>query len=158
LASASGGRDHTTSPSAPVSLVARHRYVHRIPRSTFVTTRPPLFIEHGTEGDNHLFLKNASRIICAEGWTAESALHHVANVGFFAYGILPRLIAETSVAPSKINQLKVCRPNHDVRKRHAAATRAVRAPLTLRQKATLGRKSVTYSMYLPHVRNLRLKI
>ena len=31
LASASGGQDHTISPSAPASLVKRSRHVHRIP-------------------------------------------------------------------------------------------------------------------------------
>jgi hypothetical protein len=39
---ASGYQDHTTSPSAPTTVVHRRRRVHRIPRSTSVTTRTPL--------------------------------------------------------------------------------------------------------------------
>src|SRR5690349_2065287 len=35
--SAPGHQDHTTWPSAAVPLVSRHRRVHRIPHSTFVT-------------------------------------------------------------------------------------------------------------------------
>jgi hypothetical protein len=37
LMPASRHQDHTTSPYAPVRLVSTHRYVHRIPRPTFVT-------------------------------------------------------------------------------------------------------------------------
>jgi hypothetical protein len=35
LTSASGGQDHTLSPSASVLLVRQPKRVHRIPRSTF---------------------------------------------------------------------------------------------------------------------------
>ena len=42
LTSASGGQDHTPSPSAPALLVSHHHRVHRIPASTSVTTRTPL--------------------------------------------------------------------------------------------------------------------
>jgi hypothetical protein len=42
LMPASGHQDHTTSPSAPAALVCRNQSVHRIPHSTFVTTRTPL--------------------------------------------------------------------------------------------------------------------
>src|ERR1700751_6120147 len=45
LIPASGDRDRTTSPSASVPLVSRHKGVHRIPRPTFVTTRTPLLRE-----------------------------------------------------------------------------------------------------------------
>src|SRR6266849_10058369 len=37
LASASGGRDHTTSPSASATFVSRAIRVHRIPASRIVT-------------------------------------------------------------------------------------------------------------------------
>jgi hypothetical protein len=37
LTPASGRQDHTTSPSASMRIVFAHPYVHRIPRSTFVT-------------------------------------------------------------------------------------------------------------------------
>ena len=47
LASASGGQDHTTSPSVSASLVWRYRHVHRSPHSTSVTTRPSLFDRGG---------------------------------------------------------------------------------------------------------------
>ena len=44
LAPAKGRQDHTTSPSVLASFVQRRRHVHRIPRSTSVTTRnaPPI--------------------------------------------------------------------------------------------------------------------
>ena len=44
LISASGDQDHTTWPSAFVLLVWQPNRVHRIPRSTFVTTRTPLLM------------------------------------------------------------------------------------------------------------------
>jgi hypothetical protein len=48
LASASGGQDHATSPSAFAALVRRSIRVHRIPASRVVTTaRTSLFIEAG---------------------------------------------------------------------------------------------------------------
>jgi hypothetical protein len=47
LTPASGCQDHTASPSVSASLVARHQHVHRIPRSTFVTTRTPLLMSAG---------------------------------------------------------------------------------------------------------------
>ena len=45
LISASGYQDHTTSPSAALSFVFRHRCVHRLPRQRFVTIakRPSLW-------------------------------------------------------------------------------------------------------------------
>src|SRR5262249_8924298 len=49
LASASGGQDHTTLPSASVSFVSRHWPRPSHPASTFVTTRTPLFDEAGHE-------------------------------------------------------------------------------------------------------------
>src|SRR5450755_2463076 len=48
LASASGGQDHTTSPSAHATYVLRVIRVHRIPISRVVTiARTSLFIEAG---------------------------------------------------------------------------------------------------------------
>jgi hypothetical protein len=44
LTSASGCQDHTTLPSALVSLALRHQRVHRIPHPTSVAiARTPLF-------------------------------------------------------------------------------------------------------------------
>ena len=52
LISASGDQDHTTWPSAPASPVLRHKCGHRIPRSTFVTTRTPLFMSAGRRDED----------------------------------------------------------------------------------------------------------
>jgi hypothetical protein len=65
LASASGGQDHTTSPSVSTSLVLRHRYVHRIPRSTFVTTRPSLQMSTGWRETIIFFRKTEARTLDA---------------------------------------------------------------------------------------------
>ncbi len=43
------------------------RHVHRIPRSTFVTTAKRPSDEHGTAGVNHRLLKNGRRIFLQEG-------------------------------------------------------------------------------------------
>jgi hypothetical protein len=52
LASASGCRDHTTSPSARSTVRLRCRRVHRIPRPTFVTTaKRPSY--QARDGGNH---------------------------------------------------------------------------------------------------------
>jgi hypothetical protein len=55
LTPASGCQDHTASPSVSASLVARHQHVHRIPRSTFVTTRTPLLMSAGRRERNTYF-------------------------------------------------------------------------------------------------------
>src|SRR5689334_10602246 len=47
LIPASGNQDHTTWPSALALLVSQRKRVHRIPRSTFVTTRTPLLMSAG---------------------------------------------------------------------------------------------------------------
>jgi hypothetical protein len=49
LTPASGRQNHTTSPSASASLVWRRCCGHRIPRSTFVTTRTPLLMSAGRQ-------------------------------------------------------------------------------------------------------------
>ena len=53
LMPASRHQDHTTSPSAFAPLVRRRQGVHRIPRSTIVTTRPPLLMSAGRAKRNH---------------------------------------------------------------------------------------------------------
>jgi hypothetical protein len=53
--------------SGPASLVQRHRRVHRIPRSTSVTTAKRPSDEHGTAGMNHIFLKNGRKMFFRGG-------------------------------------------------------------------------------------------
>jgi hypothetical protein len=47
LASASGGQDHTTSPSASATFVLRAIRVHRIPRLTYRDDRPYVPLHRG---------------------------------------------------------------------------------------------------------------
>jgi hypothetical protein len=120
LASASGGQDHTTSPSVSTSLVLRHRYVHRIPRSTFVTTRPPLQMSTGRR-DTIIFSRKTEVKYFSRGrLTLEAGLHRLANIGFFAHGILASETGEVSAEAAKIAQPTACRANHEGRECEAA--------------------------------------
>jgi hypothetical protein len=77
LTPASGRQDHTTSPSASLSLVLRHYRVHRIPYPTFVTTRTPL-----SRGQDRtalfLFLPNReAEYFCKGDWTTQISLNRL---------------------------------------------------------------------------------
>jgi len=62
LTSASGGQDHTPSPSAPTMLVSHHPRGHRIPASRFVTiAHTPLCIEAGRRHHASDFVKCQAR-------------------------------------------------------------------------------------------------
>jgi len=53
--------------------------VHRIPRSTFVTTRPPLLMSTG-RGKTIIYLrKTEEEYFSPEDWTGESALNFLAK-------------------------------------------------------------------------------
>src|SRR5579859_60646 len=62
LTPASGGQDHTISPSASAPLASRHQRVHRIPLPTFVTMAKRPSDGDGMREDKHIFLKNGSEI------------------------------------------------------------------------------------------------
>jgi hypothetical protein len=63
-----------------------HR-VHRIPRSTFVTTRPPLFMSTGRRQTITYFRKTEAKYFSREGLTGESISHRVAHIGVSAHRI-----------------------------------------------------------------------
>jgi hypothetical protein len=68
LASASGGQDHTTSPSAQVRLVLHHPSRPSHPASTSVTVATPLCYEAGRAAVDTDFRKLARVIFREVGW------------------------------------------------------------------------------------------
>ena len=87
LASASGGQDHTTSPSVSASLVRRDRYVHRSPASRVVTIAIRPLHRGGMERDNHEILKNGIEIFFAQGLDGGISIESPCEFRFFAHGI-----------------------------------------------------------------------
>src|SRR5438552_13407359 len=71
LTPASGRQDHTTSPSASVSLVWRHHRVHRILCPTFVTIAKRPSGGHGT--------RRTERLICGKAQARH--LRHIGTTG-----------------------------------------------------------------------------
>jgi hypothetical protein len=70
LIPASRNQDHTASPSEEHAFVRRTRRVHRIPRSTFVTTRNAPPDERGTANALLLFPPNEkAKYFLQENWT-----------------------------------------------------------------------------------------
>jgi hypothetical protein len=67
LTSASGGQDHTISPSACTSHVRRSESVHRIPHNVRDDRDTPLCRERGIARIDHTFLKNGSKIFGLSG-------------------------------------------------------------------------------------------
>jgi hypothetical protein len=64
-------------PSAQTPPVTRRLRIHRVPRSTFVTTRTPLAIEAGRLHHNHIILKNVSNIFFAPRLDSPSCFRFV---------------------------------------------------------------------------------
>ena len=111
LTSASGGQDHTISPSAEASaksarpawyrpagfsggsgtasLVARHRRSHRIPPPTSVTTAKRPSCGGGTGEEKHKLPKNRSKIFFARGLDSRISVELICEFGFFAHAMLP---------------------------------------------------------------------
>ena len=87
LTSASGGQDHTTSPSVSASLVWRDRYVHRSPASRVVTIAIRPLHRGGMERDNHEILKNGIEIFFAQGLDGGISIESPCEFRFFAHGI-----------------------------------------------------------------------
>jgi len=86
--------------SGPASLVQRHRRVHRIPRSTSVTTAKRPSDERGTAGANHIFLKTGRRIFFAAGPDRRIGVEAAREFRFFAQGIFPmKRIARATMSP-----------------------------------------------------------
>jgi hypothetical protein len=71
LASASGGQDHTTSPSARVKLVLHHLSRPSHPASTSVTVATPLCNEAGWVAVDTDFRKLASETFSRGDWTGD---------------------------------------------------------------------------------------
>ena len=89
LASASGGQDHTPSPSALASLVRRNQSVHRIPASRSVTIgHNALCIEAGCAGADHIILKNGIGIFFAKGIDTRISVESLNEFRFSARAIL----------------------------------------------------------------------
>ena len=79
LASASGGQDHTPSPSAPTMLVLHHHRVHRIPPHDRDDAFAPL-AEAGRRYDNHNITKNGRKIFFGKWLDRNSANPHVGQI------------------------------------------------------------------------------
>src|SRR6266702_1304881 len=78
--------DHSRSSKARPAIIsrARHRRVHRIPRSTFVTIaiRPSL-VEAGWRERNHRLLKNRSDLFFARGLDRNSRRLPVGQISWW---------------------------------------------------------------------------
>src|ERR1700733_12575728 len=74
LTPASGRQDHTPSPSASVSLVSRHRRVHRIPLPTSVTIAIRPSCGGGMAGRIHNFRFSEREIFVHSELTTEITL------------------------------------------------------------------------------------
>jgi hypothetical protein len=91
LASASGGQDHTTSPSAPAPFVRTKdaRASPKRPSHPRLTSRDDrdtsLFIEAGWQQANHTFPKSGSRIFFARGLDSRISIELLHEFGFFAH-------------------------------------------------------------------------
>jgi hypothetical protein len=88
LASASGGQDHTPSPSAPTSLVVRlsTRPSHPALHVRDDASAPP--DEHGTTPDNHIFLKNERKIFFTGGLDRRISVELPREISPCAHAIL----------------------------------------------------------------------
>jgi hypothetical protein len=94
-------QDHTTSPSALISLVWRHLRVHRIPRSTSVTTRDAPPIEAGWVAittDQRLV---KSKIFCTKGLDHPNQLETADELSLRAHAIF---FAQNSAAIDATSQ------------------------------------------------------
>jgi len=86
LASASGGQDHTISPSAPASLVQRSRHVHRIPPHDRDDAFAPLAEAGRVDNASDLgsasnqFLKNETRALRQTGTTGNLRMSRMRNL------------------------------------------------------------------------------
>ena len=109
LAPASGRQDHTTSPSA--SSVARRATPRRPshPAPNVRDDREAPLRGHGTRGDNHIFLKNGSRIFLREGL---DRLLVICPTGCFVAGIYPASQCNRfAAAPRRPRRICVTQPS-----------------------------------------------
>jgi len=87
LTPAKGRQDHTTSPSALTSLVWRHQRVHRIPRSTSVTTRNAPPIEAGWAAIAVQWMQKQSEIFFRAGLDDPNQLEMLREIDLYALAI-----------------------------------------------------------------------
>jgi hypothetical protein len=86
LTSASGGRDHTPSPSAPMVLVLHHHRVHRIPSHDRDDAFAPLAEagrpDHASDlgAASSLFLKNGMKPLRQTGTTGNLRMARMRNL------------------------------------------------------------------------------
>src|SRR3979490_3295254 len=69
LSASVGRQDHTTSPSARVTLVSRNFRVHRIPPHVRDDREPPLSSGETGEVKSVICPTAKAKYFCAEGWT-----------------------------------------------------------------------------------------
>jgi hypothetical protein len=87
LAPAKGRQNHTTSLSASTSLVWRHQRVHRIPRSTSVTTRNAPPIEAGWAAIATGSMQKQSGKFSHEGLDHPNQLERICEIDLYAHAI-----------------------------------------------------------------------
>ena len=95
LTPAKGRQDHTTSPSALTSLVWRHQRVHRIPRSTSVTTRNAPPIEAGWAAIAVQWMQKQSEIFFRAGLDDPNQLERLHEIDLYAHVICRTVSAFT---------------------------------------------------------------